>query len=209
MDAVTLAEGVAHLTAVDADLARIHAQFGPPPPWSRPEGFATLVILVLEQQVSLASAGAAYRRLVDHVGRTPRPEDLLALDDAELRTIGFSRQKAGYCRGIAQAVLDGRLDLSRVGQLDDDTARSHLTALRGIGPWTADCYLLSALGRHDVWPAADRALQVAIADVRGLDVVPDAVVSTQIAEAWRPWRAVAARLLWHHYLGGGPAPGVS
>jgi DNA-3-methyladenine glycosylase II len=208
VDADTLAEGVAHLVAVDPDLARITARNGPPPAWRRPEGFATLVILVLEQQVSLASAAAAYRRLVDVLGGPPQPEAFLGLDDLALRAIGFSRQKASYVRGIAAALEAGQLRLDDLGSCDDDTVRSRLTAVRGIGPWTAECYLLSALGRPDVWPTGDRALHVALVGVKGLSEPPDAETAVELAASWRPWRAVAARMLWHDYVGGSIPPGM-
>jgi DNA-3-methyladenine glycosylase II len=172
---------------------------GVPPMWRRPPGFATLTRLILEQQVSLASAAAAFRRLEEAVG-TVVPELFLALDDDRLRAIGFSRQKTGYVRGLAEGLVDGSIDLAAVGELDDGEATAALTAIRGVGDWTAACYLLFALRRPDAWPTGDRALHVAMSDALGLGDVPGSDEAADRAEAWRPHRAVAARVLWHAYL---------
>ena len=199
LDAVTLAEGVAALASTDERLGRLQDRNGVPPLWRRPGGFATLVKIVLEQQVSLDSAAAAYANLEQAIG-TVEPAAFLTLDDVELKRIGFSRQKAGYCRGIANQCLSGELDLGELGDMTDDKARSRLTAVRGIGPWTADVYLLFALRRPDVWPKGDRALVVSMAESLPLDEVPDYEQAGELAAAWRPWRSVAARMLWHAYL---------
>ena len=157
--------------------------------------------LVLEQQVSLASADAAYRKLEEVLGRV-EPEPFLLLDDAQLKTIGFSRQKAGYVRGLATGLIDGSIDLDGTADLPDGPASEYLLQIRGVGPWTAACYLLFALLRPDVWPPGDRALEVSIGRVYGLPGVPLRDEASERAEAWRPFRSVAARLLWHEYLGG-------
>jgi len=196
-----LRTGVEWLAARDADLARLVVRNGVPPLWRRKPGFATAVLIVLEQQVSLASARAAFDRLVGALGEV-EPAGFLSLDDVELRAIGFSRQKAGYCRGLASGLLDGSIDLDALVSLDDDEARRRLIGIRGIGPWTADVYLMFALGRIDTWPPGDRALLVSLGRAKGLDDVPTSQVAVGMAEAWRPWRSVAARLLWHDYLGG-------
>ncbi len=128
------------------------------------------------------------------------PERFLTLDDATLRAIGFSRQKAGYVRGLAEAIVGGTLDLDAIGRMDDEAARQALIAIRGIGPWTADTYILFSLRRPDAWPFGDLALAKAVQEVRGLDDLPSYEDVDVIAESWRPWRAVAARILWHHYL---------
>ena len=194
-----LLEGVAVLTAQDADLAAVVHRWGPPPLWAREPGFPTLIHIILEQQVSLASARAAFDRLLALA--TPlTPTRFLELDDATLRTVGFSRQKTGYSRHLAQAIVTGAFDIDGLAALPDDAARTALVARKGIGPWTADIYLLMCLGRPDVWPVGDLALQVAIQSIKGLAQRPTVVEMEQIGEAWRPWRAVAARLLWHHYL---------
>ena len=194
-----LLEGVAVLTAQDADLAAIVHRWGPPPLWAREPGFPTLVHIILEQQVSLASARAAFDRLLALT--TPlTPTRFLELDDATLRAVGFSRQKTGYSRHLAQAIVTGAFDIDGLAALPDDAARTALVARKGIGPWTADIYLLMCLGRPDVWPVGDLALQVAMQSIKGLAQRPTVVEMEKIGEAWRPWRAVAARLLWHHYL---------
>ena len=160
---------------------------------------------VLEQQVSLASDAAAFGRLEDAIG-TVAPDAFLTLDDAALRRIGFSRQKAGYCRGIAEGMIDGTIDLQSLAALADNEVTEHLEAIRGVGPWTASNYLLFVLGRPDAWPTGDRAVYVSMANALELGDVPDRDIGDAIAERWRPYRAVAARLLWHDYLGGDPVP---
>ena len=162
-------------------------------------GFPTLVLLILEQQVSLASAKAAYDRLAARLGEVT-PAGVLASTDEDLRADGFSRQKARYVRALSTALGDGSLDLDEVATIEDEAARTSLVALPGIGPWTAECYLLSALRRPDVWPAGDIALQEGARRARRLEMRPTALELERIGEAWRPHRATAARLLWHLYL---------
>ncbi len=194
-----LLDAVARLAARDPALAAVVERFGPPPMWAREPGFPTLVHVVLEQQVSLASARAAFDRL--RVAADPlTPATFLDLDDRRLLEIGFSRQKTRYGRALATAILDGTLDLDGLAALDDDTVDAALTAVPGIGPWTAAIYRLMVLRRPDAWPPHDIALAQAIAEVRGLPARPDSAAALSMAEAWRPWRAVAARILWHHYL---------
>ena len=195
----SLARGVAALSEADADLARIAGAHGTLPLWEREEGFPTLVLVILEQQVSLASALAAFEKL--KAAASPlTPESFLAFDDAALRAFGFSRQKALYCRLVARAVVEGELDFGALRASDDDAARERLLRLKGVGPWTAEIYLLRALLRPDAWPSGDLALQLAAREVKRLPARPTAAELDELAEAWRPWRAVAARLLWLHYL---------
>lgn len=194
-----LRRAVRWLARRDPDLAAIATRFGPPPLWERPTGFATLVHLILEQQVSLASAKAAFVKLQTGLGEV-QPQRLLTLTDDELKTIGFSRQKTRYARLLAEAVRDGQLNFAQLAELDDDSVRAVLTRLKGIGVWTADCYLLMALRRPDVWPHGDLALAVAWQRLKQLPERPSYAELGVLAERWRPWRAVAARLLWHHYL---------
>lgn len=188
------------LTARDPALASIVERYGHPPLWSREPGFATLVLLILEQQVSLASARAAFDRLGARVGAVT-PDAVLALDDDTLRAIGFSRQKTRYARALAAALLDGSLDLDTLPSLPDADVRRALVALPGIGPWTADVYLLACLARPDLWPVGDVALQAAAQRALDLERRPTAVELEAIGERWRPHRSVAAQLLWHLYLG--------
>lgn len=187
------------LAAVDPDLAGILERWGPPPLWSRPPGFETLLRIVLEQQVSLASAFAAFERLRKAVDPLT-PEGFLGLTDAELLTIGFSRQKARYGRELARALAYGSFDPQRLTHLTDGEVHRELVALTGIGPWTAAIYLMEALLRPDVWPVSDMALVTAVVDLKKLASRPGPTEMEAIGEAWRPWRSVAARMLWHDYL---------
>jgi DNA-3-methyladenine glycosylase II len=199
LDAARLAHAVDQLAERDADLAAIVARFGPPPLWDRRPGFGTLLHIVLEQQVSLASAQAAYDRL--RLAADPlTPARFLELSDADLLAIGFSRQKARYGRALAGAVGSGALDLDGLAGLDDDAVHAALQAIPGIGPWTSTIYLLMVLGRPDVWPVGDIALAASVGEVKGIGHRPDAAEMASLGEAWRPWRSVAARLFWHDYL---------
>jgi len=194
----TLRSAARRLAEADPVLGASIERFGPPPLWARDPSYATLVHLILEQQVSLASAQAAFDRLVVAIG-DPTAAGLLALDDVQLRAIGFSRQKAGYARDLAVSLLDG-FDLEVLAGLPDDAVRARLVGLRGIGRWTADVYLTMCLLRPDVWPYGDQALATAAMEVAGLLQRPTFTQLGEIAERWRPYRAVAARILWHHYL---------
>jgi DNA-3-methyladenine glycosylase II len=194
-----VAFAVAELAAADPDLAGIVTRYGLPPLWHRPAGFATLVHIVLEQQVSLASAGAAFARLCAAVDPLT-PAGFLELDDARLLAIGFSRQKTRYVRNLASQVDSGALDLDSMARMPDDEVERALVALTGIGPWSAAIYLMEALLRPDVWPVTDIALAAAIAHVKGLERRPDPAEMVALAGPWRPWRSVAARLFWHDYL---------
>ncbi|MBM3486086.1 MAG: DNA-3-methyladenine glycosylase 2 family protein [Alphaproteobacteria bacterium] len=199
LTAPRLAAAIAELTARDADLRRVVTAFGAPPMWRRDGGFATLVLLILEQQVSLASARATFEKLAQRAG-TLAPARVLALDDAEFRAAGVSRQKTAYVRALAEAVAAGTLDVDSLPRLSDEAVRAALVAIKGIGPWTVDVYLLMVLRRPDVWPSRDLALAVAAHEVKGLRARPAIEELDALGEAWRPWRAVAARILWHHYL---------
>ena len=195
----TFERGLRVLSRRDPDLARILNDFGKPPMWTRKTGFPTLIHLILEQQVSLASARAAMDRLLGTVSPLT-PSGFLKLDDAALKTIGFSRQKAEYCRCLAQYILDSRLKLAALHWMDDATARAELIKIKGIGVWTADNYLLMALRRPDILPTGDLALAVAVQRVKRLKSrpTPDKIVAFGLQ--WQPWRSVATRLLWHYYL---------
>lgn len=172
-----------------------------PPEWFRAQGFPTLIHIILEQQVSLASANAAFTRLLALAAPSPlTPERFLELDDAQLKGVGFSRQKTAYGRHLARAIVDGELDLEALGALEDASVKAELLKLKGIGEWTADIYLLRALRRPDAWPAKDLALMIAAQEVKRLPARPTHVKLETLAEPWRPHRAIAARLLWHYYL---------
>src|SRR6266478_4962355 len=190
------------LAAADEDLARAFAAVGPPPPRHRPAGFASLLDIILAQQVSTASARAIAARLAEALDGAIEPEGLLGLDDAALAAIGFSRAKMRYGRGLAHAVATGRLDLAVLAELDDEAAIAALVGLDGIGRWSAEIYLLSSLHRADVMPADDLALLIGYQRLTGAAVRPRASALRLRAESWRPWRSVAARLLWHYYARG-------
>ena len=199
LDERSFATAVAELCSADSDLAAIVEQHGIPEFWAREPGFPTLVLLILEQQVSLASARAAYDRLVTRIGGLT-PRGVLESTDEELRADGFSRQKNRYVRALAAAVEEGSLDLESVASLDDVAVRTALVALPGIGPWTAEVYLLSALRRPDTWPTGDIAHQEGARRAKRLELRPSAEELEAIGDEWRPHRASAARLLWHLYL---------
>jgi len=199
LTAAGLATAVAELTARDPDLAAIVGRYGPPPLWDREPGFPTLLHIILEQQVSLASAQAAFDRL--RVVADPlTPSRFLELSDAHLLSLGFSRQKARYGRALAAAIGSGELDLKGLVDLDDEGVHAALQAVPGIGPWSSTIYLLMVLGRPDVWPVGDIALAESVGAVKGLGHRPGAAEMVELGDAWRPWRSVAARLLWHDYL---------
>ena len=201
LDEASYHRALGELADRDRDLAHVLSNHGPPPMWDREPGFPTLVHIILEQQVPLASARACFDKLLNTVERLT-PESLLTLDDEALKKAGFSRQKIAYARILAEGVQTGGLDLVGLVDLPDDEAREQLMRLKGIGRWTADIYLLMALGRPDVWPVGDLALVVAAQRIKGLDARPNPEEFEKLGELWRPWRSVAARLLWHHYLSG-------
>jgi len=196
----TLLHAVGRLARRDRDLARVVEEFGPPPLWAREPGFPTLVHMILEQQVSLASARAAFERLLAAAGSPLHPEHFLEFDARQLKRIGFSRQKTEYCRLLAERVLAGKTNFDGIAESHDDDARAALVEIKGVGAWTADVYLLMALRRPDAWPAGDLALAKAAQRVKRLRKLPSPEKLETLGEAWRPWRAVAARILWHHYL---------
>jgi DNA-3-methyladenine glycosylase II len=197
----TLALGLETLAQRDADLAAVLVRLGPPPLWTREPGFPSLLRIILEQQVSLASARATFERL-SALATPLTPASFLALDEETLRAAGFSRQKSRYGRELAQAILTGQLDLDALGDLPDEEVRAALIAIPGIGPWTAEIYLLMALHRADAWPASDLGVIVGLQQVKGLPHRPSREEADRLAEPWRPWRSVATRLLWYNYLSG-------
>jgi len=195
-----LREGTAALAARDPDLAALVRRHGAPPLWSRRPGFPTLLRIILEQQVSLRSAEATYRRLERGIGPLTA-ERVASAGPARVRARGVTRQKASYGVEAARAIASGRFDLHALGRLPDAAARDRLMTLRGVGPWTADIYLLMALRRPDVWPVGDLALQASLRRIGRLREGGDPRAGMErVGAAWRPWRAVAARLLWMEYL---------
>lgn len=187
------------LAQIDPHLATVHAKYGAPPLWDRQPGFATLLYIILEQQVSLSSAKACFNKLAARVGDVA-PINVLNSTDAELKRDGFSRQKTSYARHLAEAVLEKRIDLGGLHLLEDEEVKSELTELKGVGTWTAECYLLMVLLRPDVMPRGDIALHAAYHKLTSCEQRPNSDEFIEIAEKWRPFRSVAARLLWHYYL---------
>jgi DNA-3-methyladenine glycosylase II len=194
-----LALGVAELARRDPHLAAVVARHGAPPLWDRPPGFETLVQIILEQQISLSAGRAAYGRL-ERLAGAVTPDRVARLSESELRGAGLTRQKSAYIRGLALAIVGGDFDPNRLTEMDDESARTELIKLKGIGAWTADIYLLMALGRADIWPSGDLALVAAIREVKRMRTLPSPDRIGRITRTWSPWRAVAARVLWHHYL---------
>jgi DNA-3-methyladenine glycosylase II len=189
---------LALLVARDPDLAGIEAAAGPLPWRKRSDGFPGLLQVIMGQQISNQAAGAIWRRLALLPGALD-PAGLLALDDAALRGAGLSRPKIAHARALAEAFANGRLDAAFLAGLDDAAAVTAIAAVRGMGPWTAEVYLLFALERPDVFPAGDVALAASVADLKRLPARPGPVALRALAAQWQPWRALAARLLWHHW----------
>lgn len=191
--------GISELSAKDPDLATVILKWGNPPFWTHTPGFPGIVIAILAQQVSLESARATFAKLEKAIG-TINPEGVLTLKNDALRTVGLSRQKASYVKGMAGEILAGAVNLADLNSMDNDAVRKCLTKFRGIGPWTADTYLLFSLRRPDAWPSGDFALEKAIQALKGLASKPCSEEANTIATCWKPWRSVAARILWHYYL---------
>lgn len=199
LDEKTFRLAVDLLTAEDEGLAKVVERWGLPEFWHRRPGFETLVLLILEQQVSLESGAAMYRRLAGLLGEVS-PESTMAAGPERLRAIGVTRQKTGYLIELSRMIVEGDLDLETLESQPVAMARRTLIAIKGIGPWTADAYLLSASRRPDMWPVGDRALQVGAAETLAMSRAPDEEQLELLGEPWRPVRAAAARLIWHAYL---------
>jgi DNA-3-methyladenine glycosylase II len=186
------------LTERCPDLARAHSVTGIPPIRHRSADFAGLVTIIVAQQVSTASARAIQSRIEDALGLVT-PSAIEALDDEGLRGLGLSRPKVRTLRAVTEAISNGALEFATLDDLPDDDVRARLTAIKGIGPWTADIFLLFCLGRADVWPAGDLALMETVRMLRDLDALPQGDARIQHAENWRPYRGAAALLLWAYY----------
>lgn len=194
-----LLQAVAELSSKDRALGRLVERYGPPPMWGRRPSFSTLTRIILEQQVSLTSANAVFLRLKSSVPALT-PEHIEALSFDGLRNLGFTRQKADYCQKLAHSILTGDVELNKLNRMDDETAHAYLLKIKGIGPWTANIYLLMALKRPDIWPDGDLALAESVRRLRAMNERPSYEDLNKIAKKWRPWRSVAARILWHAYL---------
>lgn len=192
-------QAVTTLAQQDKDIAHIVTQYGMPDFWTREASFAGLVHIILEQQVSLKSARACYEKLGQLMGK-PEAITFLEQSDEQLKDCGFSRQKTRYCRILAQAICDKELNLQAFKKLDNEQVSQQLTQLKGIGPWTADIFLMMGLRRADLFPVGDLALIIAAQEIKQLENRPDAKQLEAIALQWSPYRSVAARILWHYYL---------
>lgn len=201
IDRANLARNCRKLAAKDENLAEVLRLCGTPPLWSRTEGFSTMIQIILEQQVSLASARAAFEKCESTIGKIT-PKAILNLSDEQMRSCYFSRQKMGYAKNLARAVAENSLDFKSLKNLPDEIVRDQLMKIKGIGRWTADIYLLMAMNRADIMPTGDLALHVAWQRLQRLEDRPTSDEFCEIAELWKPLRSVAARLLWHYYLNG-------
>lgn len=197
-DTPWLQEHCRTLMSRDAELAAVVERFGQPRLWTRPNGFASLVQIILEQQVSLASARSAIDRL-EAVTSGITPESVLHLDDQQMRDAYVSRQKAEYIRGAALATLRSELVFDELAAMDDDTARQLLCSLKGIGAWTADIYLIEALRRRDIYPVSDLAARNGLKEIKALPSASPEELEV-IAVTWAPYRTAATMIIWHHYL---------
>jgi DNA-3-methyladenine glycosylase II len=187
------------LTKKDADLRSVIQQYGYPPLWKREQGFETLIHIILEQQVSLASAKAALDKLKEKI-ITVTPENLLSLSDAELKACYFSRQKIIYSRELARAIISVQLNPDKFSSATDDIIREELIKIKGIGHWTVDVYLMMAMQRSDLFPAGDIALIKSIKTIKQLPAHTTKEEIIKLAESWKPHRTIAAFILWHAYL---------
>jgi len=183
----------------DAIFKNILQQHSYPPMWTRSASFATLIHIVLEQQVSLASAKAAFNKLKEKLG-TITPSNLLQLTDEELKACYFSRQKTVYARHLAEAFISKKIQLKKLTASHDEDVRNTLKQIKGIGDWTADVYLMFALQRTDIFPIGDLAMVNALKEVKQLPAGTSKTDLLLLAEPWRPYRSIAAMMLWHHYL---------
>jgi DNA-3-methyladenine glycosylase II len=185
------------LAARDLHLGSIYKLHGTPPMWARRPGFPTLLRIILEQQVSLVSARAMFDRLKSNIEPFTAP-GFIEAGEAYLRSLGVTRQKAHYCVQVAEAFTNGHLN--EIGRMGDEDAHATLLSIKGVGPWTANIYLLMALRRPDIWPDGDVALATAVGKLLELHHRPLFIELAKIAERWRPYRSVAARMLWQYYL---------
>lgn len=193
-------DALRELAERDADIAAALREVGYPAPRNRAPGFQTLINIILGQQVSTQSAAAIRARLETAVDPLT-PEGFLAAGDDVLRGAGLSGRKVEYGRSLAEAILDGTLETGRLAELDDAQVKQAIIGIRGLGPWTAEIYMLFALGRADVWPAGDLAIQVAVQKLKRMRKRPDRKRLETVARRWRPYRGVAALFLWHYYKG--------
>jgi DNA-3-methyladenine glycosylase II len=195
-----IADALRELSSRDTDIARAVQEVGHPPTRNRQPGFATLIGIITAQQISVAAASAIRTRL-EAAATSLTPESFLALDDDALAAVGMSGRKIEYSRALAQAIISGEFDPDQLAKLPEEEAMASLISHKGIGRWSAEIYLLFALGRADVWPADDLAVALAVQKLKKLNERPNRERMEAIAEAWRPWRGIVALLMWEYYRG--------
>lgn len=195
----TIALGIQELVSRDNDLAEIIKTYGYPPNWVREKGFIGLIRIILGQQVSVASANAIFKKL-ELLVNPLTPENFVTFDDSQLQSAGLSRQKIVYTRALAAAIASKQLDLDKLELGDEAILRAELIKIKGIGNWTVDIYLMMSLQRPDAFPASDLGVILAYQKLKDLPTRPTPQQLEVIAEKWRPWRAIATRILWHYYL---------
>ncbi|MCM3902555.1 MAG: hypothetical protein ND866_12685 [Pyrinomonadaceae bacterium] len=199
---ISLAAAAKRLAKRDKDLSSILKAYGPPPLWSRRPAFSTLIQIILEQQVSLASAASMYKRLNQHI-QPFGPERVIEMGAPHLRSLGLTRQKTAYCIHLAESINSNSLNLRSLAKMNDEDAKASLMQVKGIGSWSADIYLLMVLRRPDIWPASDLALATAVTRLKRLKQRPTIDQLVGLGDRWRPFRSVAARMLWQFYLARG------
>jgi len=201
LDDKSLYKATRHLASIDKDLAKLFSAEGTPPLWSRKPGFTTLIRIILEQQVSLASGKAMFIRLQKNIMPfTPQQFNNLGIE--YLKSLGVTRQKSAYILNIANAILDNSLNFRKLNSMNDAEAKAMLMKIKGVGSWTADIYLLMAMRRPDIFPSGDIAIVNTIKIIKRLKSKPSEEKIIKIAGKWKPYRSVAARMLWQHYLSG-------
>lgn len=200
MDERIIENGMRALAACDPDIALALERLGPPPPRIRPAGFETFLATVVSQQISTSAARAIMGRVVALLPERSAAA-LLAVEDEVLRTAGLSYRKIEYAKGLALAVAESRFDIDGLVEMPDTEAIEAITALRGFGRWSAEIYLMFSLGRRDIFPADDLALQVALGRLKQLDRKPTPKQARELVAHWQPWRSVGSLFLWHYYQG--------
>jgi DNA-3-methyladenine glycosylase II len=189
-------QDISHLLSVDEIFVTIHALYGSPPNWNRPQGFVTLSKIILEQQVSLQSANAHFNKLNAYLPAFT-PQEILKLSDDEMRNSQISRQKSKYLRALSAAILDQKLDFDRLPELPVPDVRTQLKNIKGIGDWTTDIYLMFCLQAKDIFPIGDIAVVKTIRELTGVDSKDEII---KYSEKWMPYRSLATYFLWHYYL---------
>lgn len=195
-DRIVNQEDIRHLLGREKIFALIYERYGPPPDWSREPGFHSLSKIILEQQVSLASANAHFQKLHAYIGDF-MPANILKLSDEEMRSCQISRQKAKYLRALSTAIFNGEIDLQKLSGLTQPEIRTQLTGIKGIGHWTTDIYLMFCLQAKDIFPIGDIAV---VNTIKELSEARTTAEILSLAEQWQPFRSLATYFLWHYYL---------